>query len=375
MRRSAPAALLAVLAAVVPLLLLLPGGAAQAQGLVRYRHVPALLVGDLAVGMPNERTVQVQHLDRATGQWDAPTTLLRTRGRVTCGDLDGRAAGTGVALLVECDTPYYEDQAPVRSVALVSRDGYTWARHRLPGEAYGAPAISPSATYAAWPLGGIGRYAEWSAATGFAAPGETTYRSDVGDRTLVVDDAGTVTVLGFETTRRHCFLGVHSRALSGATTRSRVPLATGCGDGNVTNVDADTVLAGGYEPATQATLSRGADGVTWEVTAPAPADQPGLVEYGYGRKRLATHYAYSPTPGTPPVALGSPDGRRVLAQVYDPTSRTWGPQTVAYESGRPCRLGYEEPQARPGQYTDRLQCGRRAVTLRSPDGLTWSVRR
>ncbi|QIG43440.1 hypothetical protein G5V58_12295 [Nocardioides anomalus] len=364
-----------MLALLAPLLLLLPGGSAQAQGLVRYRHVPAVLVGDLAVGMPNERTVQVQHLDRTTGQWDAPTTVLRTRGAVTCGDLDARAAGGGVAVLVECDTPYYEDQAPVRSVALVSRDGYAWARHRLPGEAYGAPALSPSATYAAWPLGGIGSYLEWSAATGFGEPATTTYRSDVGDRTVVVDDAGTVTVLGTEQTRRHCFLGVHSRDLSGATAQSRVPLGTGCGDGNVTHVDANTVLAGGYEPATQVTVSRTGPGGTWAITAPAPADQPGLVVYGYGRKRVPTHYVYSPTPGAPVVALGSPDRLRVLAQVYDPTTRTWGAQTLAYTSGRPCQVGYEEPQARPGQYADRLECGRRTVTLRSPDGVTWTVRR
>ena len=101
--------------------------------------------------------------------------------------------------MLECDRPYYEDTAPTHSVGLVSRDLRTWAAKRLPGESYQAPAISPSATYAAWLTGGHGGYVLWSAGAGFAAPATTTYSYDgSGDETVVVDDAGEVSVLGPE---------------------------------------------------------------------------------------------------------------------------------------------------------------------------------
>jgi len=366
---------LSVLVLLTPLLLLLPPGPAQAQAIAHYRHLPAQVVGTVAVGMPDERTVQVQHLDAATGQWDAPTTIHRAKGRVTCGNVEGRASTNGgVALLVECDTPYYEDQAPVHSIGLVSPDGSGWAKRKLEGEAYAAPAISPSGTYAAWLVGGIGAYVEWSATTGFGArPAQTSYHADNGDSTLVVDDAGVVTVLGPESVGRTCVLGVHTRDLAGHRTHTTVAVDPGCGDGSVVNVDADTVLAGGYERAYATTVSRTPTG--WAATAPPPADGQGLVHHGYRGTRIATYFAYSSTPGSPVVALGSPDRRRILAQVYDATTRSWSPQTTAYTSAKPCGSSYDEPVLRPGTYAEQLRCGKRTVTLRSTDGVTWTVSR
>jgi hypothetical protein len=271
--------------------------------------------------------------------------------------------------------PYYEDQAPGHSIALVSPDGRSWATKRLRGEAYQEPAISPSGTYAAWLVGATGAYVEWSAATGFGRPERTSFRADAGDVTVVVDDAGVVGVIGGEPAGRRCVLGVHTRDLAGGRGHTTVPVDAGCGDSNVTNVDANTVLAGGYERATALTVSRTANG-TWAVTAPPPAAGAGLVRYGYRNKRITTHFLYSTTSDSPVVAIGSPDRRRILAQVYDPATRSWSTPTTAYTSARRCSPVYDaDLPLVPGTYAEKLRCGRRAVTLRSTDGVTWTANR
>jgi len=363
----------------------LPGAAAQAHagrsGLATYDHVAVQVFGPVAVGMPDPRTVKIQHYDAVTQSWDRPSVLYRARGRVTCGAIQGRATvgtGSGVALLVECDRPYAEDQAPAHSVALVSADARSWNRVGLPGEAYRAPAISPSATYAAWLTGRTGEYVEWSAASGFAEPARTTYRFDSGGETPVVDDTGTVTVIGAEATRRpgpDCVIGIHTRDLTGDTTHSEVAGPDpGCTEGAFENVDALTVLGGGSERAEQFTLSRTAVGAPWAVTRAAPADAPGLVRYGYRRNRIATYFLYSSVAGSPIVAIGSPDRHQVLVQVFDDATQTWGAQTQVYASSRRCHDAYRGRSPTPSKYVAELRCGRHRVVLVSHDAVTWTVR-
>ena len=369
--------LVPVLVLLAPVLLLVGGAPAVAAGIAHYRFLPAQVFGQVAVGMPDERTVKVQHLDPVTGQWDVPTTLVHTRGRVTCGAIEGRASAGGVALIAECDTPYYEDQAPVHSIALVSRDGRSWGRTTLPGEAYRAPAVSPSGTYAAWLSGGTGEYVEWSASTGFAKPARTTYRQDGGGETPVVDDTGTVTVIGPEPTHRgvECVIGIHTRAPSGARTHTQVANADpGCTEGSFENVDALTVLGGGSERATRFTLARASVGAPWAVTKVAPVDAPGLVQYGYTRKRITTHFLYSATPGSAIVAIGSPDRHQIVVQRFDDTTQTWGPQTQVYAARRRCADSYVDLVAPVPLYVQDLRCGRSHVVLVSPDATTWTVR-
>ncbi len=331
--------------------------------------------------MPNERTVQVQHYDATTQGWDTPTTLYRTRGRVTCGAIDGRATsptGPGVVLLVECDKPYYEDQAPVHSVGLVSTDGRTWSRTRLHGEAYRAPAISPSGSHAAWLVGKTGQYVAWSAATGFANPARTSYRYDSGGETPVVDDTGTVTVIGPEPTSRRadtCAIGIHTRDQSGARSHTQVRgTDPGCTEGALENVDALTVLGGGFERATQFTLARASVGAPWAVTKVAPVDAPGLVQYGYSRKRITTYFLYSSVPGTPIVAIGSPDRHRILTQVFDEATQSWAAQIQVYASRRRCLDASLDLRTTPERYVAKLRCGRSHVVLVSLDAVTWTVR-
>lgn len=365
--------------ALVASTLLLASPPARAQGLASYRFLPVQVFGQVAVGMPDERTVRVQHLDPATGEWDAPSTLVHTRGRVTCGAVDGRASAGGVALLVECDTPYYEDQAPVHSLALVSRDGRTWSRTTLPGEAYRAPAVAPSGAYAAWLVGRTGQYVEWAASTGFARPARTTYRYDSGGETPVVDDTGTVTVIGSETSgprgRGDCVIGIHTRDLAGARTHTQVASTDpGCTEGAFEGVDALTVLGGGYERALQFTLSRASVGAAWAVTRPAPRDVPGLVDHGYSRRRITTHFLYSATPGSPIVASGSPDRHHVLHQVFDLATQSWGPQVLVHRDRRRCADSYVEQPEEQQLYLEELRCGRARVVLASANGVGWTVR-
>ncbi|MDX6372735.1 MAG: hypothetical protein QOD98_1723, partial [Nocardioidaceae bacterium] len=369
-----------VLALVAPVLLLLDGSPAQAQGLASYRFLTAEVFGSVAVGMPDERTVRVQHFDAATQSWDAPSTVYRSRGRVTCGAIEGRSSsptGPGVALLVECDTPYAEDQAPAHSIALVSRDGRTWSHRRLPGEAYRAPAISPSATYAAWLAGANGEYVEWSAAGGFLAPAQTSYHYDQGMETPVVDDTGTVTVIGPEETGGACVVGIHTRDLAGAGTHTTLPEDPGCTEGDFENVDALTVLAGGSERATQFTLARNAVGAPWAVTRAAPADAPGLVRWGTNPKRIQTHFLYSARPGSAMVAIGSEDRHHVMAQVFDQATWTWGSQTQLYSGTRRCDESYDAGYVdlpTSVLYVDVLKCGIGHIALVSRDAATWTVR-
>ncbi len=361
--------------ALVASTLLLGGSPARAQGLASYSFVPVQVFGTVAVGMPDERTVRVQHLDPATGQWDAPSDLVRTRARVTCGAVEGQASAGGVALLVECDRPYYEDQAPAHSIALVSRDGRSWSRATLPGEAYRPPAVSPAGTYAAWSVGLTGTYVEWSATSGFSRPARTTYRYDSGGETQVVDDSGTVTVIGAEPRGRACVIGIHTRDLAGSTTHTQVAgTDPGCTEGAFENVDALTVLGGGYERALQFTLSRPSAGAAWTVTRPAPRDVPGLVVYGYSRQRITTHFLYSSTPGSPIVATGSPDRHRVLHQVFDPVSQTWGPPVLVHQDRRRCADSYVDQPEGQALFLEDLRCGRAHVVLASADGQGWTVR-
>ena len=44
-----------------------------------YRFLPAQVFGAVAIGMPDPRTVSIQHHDAATGQWDAPATWCTPR--------------------------------------------------------------------------------------------------------------------------------------------------------------------------------------------------------------------------------------------------------------------------------------------------------
>jgi hypothetical protein len=351
-------------------------GERQAAGPASYGFLKAQVFdvpgrGQLAVGMPNARTVKVQHRLTA-GDWSRPRVLFRKKG-VTCGEVDGRASAGGVALLLECDTPYYEDQAPVHSMAFVTRDLRTWASTRLRGEAYQDSAISASGNHAAWLFGGHGHYKLWSA-DGFR-DAQTSFDYDSGGETIVVDDAGTVTVMGPDGTGTGCELGVWDRPLAGPEDHYVIEgIDPGCTEGGVENVDDRTVVGAG--PREQRFTIGREPGERWRLTRAAPADAPSLVRYAGPRTRVIRNQ-FSDATGQSLVSVGGPDRKHVFAQVYDDFSGTWGaPALVVRRASGGCGpspTGFTERL--PRMHVVGLRCAGRATLLTSHDSVSWTVTR
>lgn len=327
--------------------------------------------GQVAVGMPNERTVKVQRR-LAAGDWSRPAILFRKRG-VTCGEIDGRASAGGVALLLECDKPYYEDQAPVHSMAFVTRDLHSWASTRLRGEAHQDSAISASGSHAAWLFGGHGQYKLWSA-DGFRN-GQTSFDYDSGGETIVVDDAGTVTVMGPDGTGTGCELGVWDRPLAGPEDHYVIEgIDPGCTEGGVENVDDRTVLGGGLREQ-RYTVGR-EPGQRWRLTRVAPADAPSLVRYDGPRKRVIRNQ-FSDAAGQSLVSVGGPDRKHVHAQAYDDVTGTWAAPVLVHRRSSggcgPSPTSFTEQL--PRMHVVGLRCAGRVTLLTSHDSVSWTSTR
>lgn len=309
-----------------------------------YRHLKARVfrapgLGTIAVGAPTPRRVTVQRLDEASGTWSEPRLVFLGTDGVTCGDISGRASAGGVALLLECDSSYSEDQAPADSVALITRNLRTWSRHDLPGESYGAPAISPQGAYAAWPAAGLGDFVEWGQDTGFSGLRTTSYDGDTGGSTLVVTDDGTVSVLGPQSTPAGCVVGVHERTLAGERRSSQVEgVDPGCTEGSLVNRNALEVVGGGSDRSSRFVVGRADTSSPWVLTSRAPASAPGLVD-DQGSPRRVIYTSFSDVPGQPLVAYGSPDRQRIFTQRYDEDAQEWGARTQVYDHGFPACAG------------------------------------
>ena len=154
----------------------------------------------------NLREVRGRRYDAATGTWGERTVVLR-RKNLYCGDVDARAAGTSVAVIAECDRfGYSEDQAPTHSQALWSDDLVTWRVHRLEGEAYEEPGISPDGRSAVWPQ--FRGYLTLTPAEGFVARAIALPGQEYTETATITDD-GRVSVLYGATDRRgSCSLAV-----------------------------------------------------------------------------------------------------------------------------------------------------------------------
>jgi hypothetical protein len=340
-----------------------PAGAAltgrHARAVASYDYVKAEVftapgLGQIAVGMPNPRTVKVQH--RFEGQdWSAPTVLFRKDG-VTCGEIDGRASAGGVALMIECDTPYYEDQAPVHSHAFVTQDLVTWSGERLRGEAYQDPAISADGSHAAWLYGGHGEYRLFSEGSGFTT-GHTSFDYDSGGETVVVDDAGTVTVMGPDGSSGSCALAVFDKPLAGPEDHYLVGgVDPGCTEGGVDNVDDRTVVGATSRPF-RFVITR-EPGERWALGSAAPVTAPGLVTYRGPYKR-AIKNLYSDARGLPLISIGSPDRQHVTVQAYDDAAGTWGPTRTVYDhgfGGCTAQRGYAYSEAPTAVHAVELHC-------------------
>ena len=108
------------------------------------------------------------------------------------------------------------------------------------------------------------------------------------------------------------------------------------------------------------------------MSTPSSRSRPG--DYGYSGRRIPTHFLYSTTPGSPVVAIGSTDRHRVVVQVFDEVTRTWGAPAQVLRSRAACEAGHTEPRPLRRRYVDVIRCGRRLVTVVSRDGVTGKVR-
>ncbi|WP_121258832.1 hypothetical protein [Nocardioides ferulae] len=356
---------------------------ATGDGPIRYRTIPTQVfdvpgTGRIAVGAPSLKRVMIQRQDAATGAWAEPEVLHQEPG-IECGALNGRTSGGGVALLLECDSNWSEDQAPAESVALVSQDLDTWARQTLPGEAYLSPGISPSGEHAVWLAGGHGDVVRWSAGTGFAPLQSTTYDYDSGDPTAVVADDGTVTVLGAEPAAdrpRRCVIGVHGLDPDGAVTTDAVDPAPGhrlgCTELRMVGLSSTRVEGVFWSPADTFVIGRDDETSPWRLVQVAPSHAPGLVEHGFRPSTM--HTVFSWARNGPMVAIGSPDGQRLKAQLYDAEAQVWGPPGVVYDHGSPdCRWAGTTGGALRPVHQLVMSCGPSGHTraLLSHDSVSW----
>ena len=352
--------------------------------------------GEVAVGMPDPRTVKVQHRLDGEPAWSESTVLFRERS-ITCGRIEGRASTGGVALTLECDTPYYEDQAPARSRAAVTQDLTSWALSELPGEAYRTPGISPSGEHAAWLAGGIGSFVSWSAGSGFSGVRRTSYDSDGSDNATVVADDGTVTVAGGEGRDGRCVLGLHAVSPAGQESIQYVDFApgqpTGCTELSVEGVSSTRITNSRYAGRQgRWVVGRPDEASPWVLLARAPEQAPGREKYRRSVQR-AMDTVFSDVPGQPLLSVGSPDRRRVEVQAYDEQAQRWGPARVVYDHGFPGCAWDEEAGARSlrvhsllmhcypkrrasGDYPARgrgfaIRPARAQRVLLSPDGRRW----
>ena len=305
--------------------------------------------------------------------------LYRTRGRVTCGAIDGRPpppAGRRPA-------------ARVRHAVLRGPGAGAQRRPRLPRRLrawtmHQAARARPTrardlARRGRTPRGWSarpGEYVEWSAATGFAKPARTSYRYDSGDaRRLVVDDAGTVTVIGPEPSAAETARSASTPATWPArSTHTTSPARPRLHRGRVRERRRAHRPRRRLRARHSVHPARASVGAPWAVTKVAPVDAPGT-----GAVRLLAQADHDVLP----LLLGAGHADRRHRQPGpapdpDPALRRGDPDVGSADPGlrvRPPLPGrLPRPPETPALYVAELRCGRSRVVLVSPDAVTWTVR-
>ena len=265
---------------------------------------PVSTVGMVRFSLPTPHRVVAER--RVEGTWQDPVVVFEDASR-ECGAVRAIAAGETVAATIACDDHFAEDQAPTRSVALVSPDGRSWTHRDLSGEASSTPGLSPAGTHAVWVQGdGLLSWDGGSFATA-AAPEGTAQE-------VTVDDGGTVAALS----PRRSGEGARSRSvpmLRGSTSRSR-RRRPACAEVGL-SLASPTQIRGDVcgQPGTGFVIRRsGAEG--WVVASRPPVAAPGLDRYPDDRARAIWNQLTENTSGDL-VAMGSPDRQHITAQRYD----------------------------------------------------------
>ena len=285
-----------------------------------------MTVGEVRFSLPTAHRVVVER--RSSGGWGDPQIVFEDDGR-ECGTVRAIAAGSTVAATVGCDEHFAEDQAPTRSVALISTDARAWSHHDLDGEAFGTPGLSARGGHAVWVQGDD--LLTWADGSFGTAPHPTG-----SAQVVTVDDSGTVLGIGVGISAGHCAVEAPPRRCRGRGSRG-----VG-GRGRPAAVRGDRPVAGHAVGAPRRRVGsaghrvRRTPGRCWWVDprSPPPDHRAGSGCLPDDPARAIWNQVTSNTRGDL-VAVGSPDRQHVTAQRYDRSRQRWTPSRVVHVAEAP----------------------------------------
>ena len=333
---------------------------------------PVTTAGDIRFSLPTNHRVVAEH--RTSDGWGDARVVFEDRGR-ECGTVHAIAAGATVAATVGCDDHFVEDQAPTRSVALVSTDGRSWTHRDLDGEASGTPGLAPGGGRALWVQGED--LLTWDDGTFGTAPYPTSPSGST--QVVTVDDDGSFLGIGVATSARRCTVEVRTLAEGGPpTARTIVPVAAsdalpceevGLGLTSPTEVHGD--VSG--QPGTEFVVRR-ADPGGWSLAAPPPITAPGLDVYPDDPERAVWNQVTDNTGGDL-VALGSSDRRHITVQRYDRMRQRWTRSRVVHVADGPTcrRRDLDSGLLQGATFRLRLVCDGQPIMLVSRTGRAWKA--
>ena len=337
------------------------GGTGEGRGRVEAGR-PVTTVGMVRFSLPTPHRVVAER--RVAGTWQDPVVVFEDESR-ECGAVRAIAAGETVAATIACDDHFAEDQAPTRSVALVSPDGRSWTHRDLSGEAYSTPGLSPAGTYAVWVQGDGLLWWDGGSFETAAAPAGTAQE-------VTVDDRGAVAALSPR--RSGDWRAVQVRTDAARLDLPVAPAASlpcpevGLSLASPTQIRGD--VSG--QPGTGFVIRRsGAE--DWVVASRPPVAAPGLDRYSDDPSRAIWNQLTENTSGDL-VAMGSPDRQRITAQRYDVRRHRWSRPRVIHDAGAPvCRRSNGDSGVLQGATFElRLVCAGEPVVFRSRTGASWS---
>ncbi len=325
---------------------------------------PMATAGDVRFSLPTSHRVVAER--RTSDGWGDPRVVFEDRGR-ECGTVHAIAVGSTVAATIGCDEHFAEDQAPSRSVALISTDARSWTHRDLDGEAYATPGLSPRGAHAVWVQGDD--LLTWDSGSFGSAP-----HPEGSAQVVTVDDDGTILGVGLRATGARC--AVEVRPDDAGARPDVVPIA-----------GADTLLCDGFglalatpseirgdvsgQAGTEFVVRRTSVG-GWVLAARPAITSPGLDVYPDDPARAVWNQVTSNTRGDL-VAVGSRDRRHVTAQRYDRAGQRWTPSRVVHVAAAPtCRRRNDDSDLLQGAtFRLRLICDGKPLVLRSRTGATW----
>jgi hypothetical protein len=327
---------------------------------------PVATVGDVRFALPTTHRVVVER--RTADGWGDPRVVFEDDGR-ECGTVRAIAAGATVAATVGCDDHFAEDQAPTRSVALISRDARSWSHRDLDGEAAATPGLSPEGSHAVWVQGDD--LLTWDGGSFRTAPHPTG-----AAQVVTADDRGTILGVGVATSAGRCSVEVRTDAAEAA--QVVVPVAeadrllceeVGLSLATPSEIHGD--VSG--QPGTEFVVRRTSAG-EWSLAARPAIAAPGLDVYPDDPARAIWNQITANTRGDL-VAVGSPDRQHVTAQRYDRSRQRWTRSRVVHVAGAAgCRRSNDDSGVLQGAtFRLRLICAGKPIVLRSSTGATWST--